>query len=288
MRNVFSKPIILFILFTYIVSWGFIYPSFQMILHSKNNNIPPLAYIGLIGQFGPTIVAIVIVTWFYGKQGRKNLLRKYLQWKQPLKWYLFVLLFPMLLRFAAIFSTLFFGYKNHFSVSMKSFYIFPMSVLLALPFGPLGEELGWRGFLLPELIKKNNWVISSLVIGCVWTIWHLASFTLPGTTLPSIFEINILTLFLYFLETLFKSFIFTFIFLKTKGNLILAILFHASFNASSSVAASFFTSPEENVTQQKIIYYIVTFFLGIVAIAIFLFYNKKLITITDTLEHNSN
>ena len=160
----------------------------------------------------------------------------------------------------------------------------PLSLLLALPFGPLGEELGWRGFLLPELLKKNNWVISSLVIGCVWTVWHLASFTLPGTTLPSFFEINIFTLFLYFLETLFKSFIFTFVYLKTNGSLILAILLHASLNASSNITASFFDPLKENSSQQKMIYYLIVIFSGITVAIIYLFNNKNLLAITNTVK----
>ena len=282
MKKIFSKPVILYIILTYLVSWAFIYPSFQMILHSKDNNIPPLAYIGLIGQYAPAIIALFFMTRLYGKSGCKNLLKKYFRWGVPLIWYLFVLFLPVLIKFTAILCTSFSGYKNHFTLTAQSLYMFPVSILLALPFGPLGEELGWRGFLLSELLKKNNWVISSLVIGCVWTVWHLASFTLPGTTLPSFFGINIFTLTLYFLETLFKSFIFTYVYLKTKGSLILAILLHASFNASGNIASSFFlTSTKENISQQKMIYCLAALFLGIIAAIIYVFRNKKLIAITN-------
>jgi uncharacterized protein len=196
--------------------------------------------------------------------------------------YLFVLLLPVLIGLVARLCTSFSGYKNDFIITAQSLYMFPVSLLLALPFGPLWEELGWRGFLLPELLKKNNWVISSLVIGCVWTVWHLASFTLPGTTLPSFFAISIFSLFLYFLETLFKSFVFTFVYLNTNGSLILAILLHASFNASSNIASSFFITPaKENISQQKMIYYLAVLFLGMVVAIIYLFRNKKLIAITN-------
>ncbi len=276
MKKIFTKPIIFFILVTYLISWAFIYPSFQMILHSKDNNIPPLAYIGLIGQYAPAIIALFFMTRLYGKSGRKNLLKKYFRWKSPLKWYLFVLLLPVLIKFTATLCTSFSGYTNHFTITTQSLYMFPVSILLALPFGPLGEELGWRGFLLPELLKKNNWVISSFVIGCVWTLWHLASFTLPGTTLPSFFEINLFTVLLYFLETLFKSFVFTYVYLKTKGCLILAILLHASFNASGNIASTFFLTPaKEDVSQQKMIYYLAVFFLGMTVAIIYAFRNKN-------------
>lgn len=39
--------------------------------------------------------------------------------------------------------------------------------------GAFGEELGWRGFLLPRLMKLTNLAYSSLIIGLIWTLWHL-------------------------------------------------------------------------------------------------------------------
>lgn len=50
--------------------------------------------------------------------------------------------------------------------------------LLALPFGALinsflaaGEELGWRGWLLPALLPLGTWP-ALLVSGAVWGLWH--------------------------------------------------------------------------------------------------------------------
>ena len=39
--------------------------------------------------------------------------------------------------------------------------------------GSCGEELGWRGFMLPQLLKKHSLFTSSLLIGIFWGIWHL-------------------------------------------------------------------------------------------------------------------
>jgi membrane protease YdiL (CAAX protease family) len=51
--------------------------------------------------------------------------------------------------------------------------------------GPLGEEIGWRGFLLPKLLKRNGPLVASLILGVVWGLWHLpidltAGFLLKG------------------------------------------------------------------------------------------------------------
>ena len=36
----------------------------------------------------------------------------------------------------------------------------------------LGEELGWRGFLVPQLAKVTSFPRVSLISGIVWALWH--------------------------------------------------------------------------------------------------------------------
>jgi membrane protease YdiL (CAAX protease family) len=36
----------------------------------------------------------------------------------------------------------------------------------------LGEEIGWRGFLVPQLAKTTNFTTTALVSGVVWACWH--------------------------------------------------------------------------------------------------------------------
>lgn len=37
----------------------------------------------------------------------------------------------------------------------------------------LGEEIGWRGLLVPELAKLTSFTNVALISGVIWTIWHL-------------------------------------------------------------------------------------------------------------------
>ncbi len=46
-------------------------------------------------------------------------------------------------------------------------------IALNLVLGPLGEELGWRGFLQTRLQAEIGWVGAALAIGAVWFVWHL-------------------------------------------------------------------------------------------------------------------
>lgn len=36
----------------------------------------------------------------------------------------------------------------------------------------LGEEIGWRGFLVPELFRTTSFTTTALISGIVWSLWH--------------------------------------------------------------------------------------------------------------------
>lgn len=36
----------------------------------------------------------------------------------------------------------------------------------------LGEEIGWRGFLVPELFKITSYTKTSIITGIIWALWH--------------------------------------------------------------------------------------------------------------------
>jgi CAAX protease family protein len=66
---------------------------------------------------------------------------------------------------------------------------FPSWSLLPLLFlvrtvvgGPLGEELGWRGFLLPRLLPRFRPVVASLLIAPVWFLFHVPAFVAGPST----------------------------------------------------------------------------------------------------------
>ena len=46
----------------------------------------------------------------------------------------------------------------------------------------LGEEIGWRGFLVPELSNQMSFTRVSLLSGIVWAAWHGPHYYLRTTT----------------------------------------------------------------------------------------------------------
>lgn len=48
-------------------------------------------------------------------------------------------------------------------------------VLVLAPLGvvaTLGEEIGWRGFLVPHLARLTSLRRTSLIVGLIWSVWH--------------------------------------------------------------------------------------------------------------------
>lgn len=84
--------------------------------------------------------------------------------------------------------------------------------------GSYGEEIGWRGFLLPEMMKKYSLFKSSFIIGVIWGIWHLK------------ISIGLPVFITYLILVIELSFVFSWICNKTKGNILAAIILHSFFN----------------------------------------------------------
>ncbi len=232
-----ESPVWSFLIINYLISWSFLYPSYQLIL--KNDGITPLAFIGIIGAYGPTISAI-IVQYILDKKKLKALLKRFIKVKSNLKLILFVIIIPVLFyALAYLFSILLFEGDLSFNWILGITNM-PLWFLAALPFGPLGEELGWRGFMLPKLLEKHSVLKSTVLVGLAWGVWHFASFTFPGAAIPSFFKVSAGTILLYFMNTIALSFVFTYVYIKTNGSVFYAILLHAFFNAAANIVLDFF------------------------------------------------
>jgi membrane protease YdiL (CAAX protease family) len=100
---------------------------------------------------------------------------------------------------------------TEFSAAMGTSFSFPAwpratTLLLGLPvfatFGiirsissALGEEIGWRGFLLPRLTGKFDWFLGCLLSGCIWAVWHypLLLFADYNSGTPKLFALSCFT-----------------------------------------------------------------------------------------------
>ncbi|MFK4834809.1 CPBP family intramembrane glutamic endopeptidase [Microbacterium sp. ZW T2_14] len=97
--------------------------------------------------------------------------------------------------------------------------------------GPLGEEIGWRGWLLPTLQSRLSPLLSSLIVGLVWGLWHLPLHLRGvydgdmGTGLGG-FAVRIAS-------SCLLAVIFTWLYNRSRGGLLVVILLHTSVNNTS-------------------------------------------------------
>ncbi len=105
--------------------------------------------------------------------------------------------------------------------------------------GPLGEEPGWRGYALPRLETAVGPVRSSLLLGLLWTGWHLPLFLYPGWTSSP--------LWIYVLLLTGQSLILTYGTNLAGFGIITPIAMHATFNTVSRFLNGLFADTQPSV-----------------------------------------
>lgn len=97
--------------------------------------------------------------------------------------------------------------------------------------GPLGEEPGWRGFLLPSLRARWGALRATLAVWIVWFAWHLPLFQVPGAGQQEIPP-------LAFAGALFSCAVMaTWLYEASGASTFVAIMLHTSINVTFVFAA---------------------------------------------------
>lgn len=233
-----SPKVFIFLLIAFLWAWINWFIAVGYLADGLNENaINHFARFFFIGVYGPSISALLTILYFGGFRGTVTLLKKLIIWRAPLIIYLVILIAPLLFLGSGIgLYSWFVGpigrFDNHAVVTI------PSVIWGALFAGPLGEELGWRGLLLPELQKKFSAFRSSLIIGVIWYCWHIPLFYAPVGTLVSGQPLAVIPLLTYLLFVICLSCIYTWLVNNSRGSVLIAILIHLSINAG--IALLFF------------------------------------------------
>lgn len=222
------RPVLWFVLFALGWSWLWWIP-FALILQGQAPSTIALLAI-FIGAFGPTIAAILL-TWMHdGSDGVRALLRRFGAWRVGAIWYV-ALLLPLLIWVVSSFAyAVYSGVQPHWAAA---WYFFPLVLLGAILGGPLTEETGWRGYLLPRLQTSLPAWVAGCAVGIIWAFWHVPLFWIPSMALHPAETGSVVAMLRYALATIPTAILFTWLFNNTRGSLLLSLLFHASYNASA-------------------------------------------------------
>jgi len=176
---------------------------------------------GLIALFGPAAAAFIVSRIWRGRAGVRELWAVTIRWRVHPGWYLAAVALP-LLGFGL--GHLLYVLAGNAALALPGT-IEPILLLLFLLV--IGEEIGWRGFLLRGLLERRSPLVATLVVATIWALWHSPLYFIPG--MPSYGQ-----QFLPFVLWVFPlSFLLTWLWLGTRSAW-LATIMHGSANLAAS------------------------------------------------------
>jgi membrane protease YdiL (CAAX protease family) len=180
-------------------------------------------------------VAGLVAAWVAaGRPGLTSLLRRAIQLRPAGMWALYALLLPLAWETV---SALAWG-LTHAGVGRFEpaglLRAVTVPALIALTTGPIGEEFGWRGYLLPRFLRRFSSPIgATLVLGVLWSIWHYPLYwnSVFATVAGGLnFTISVLCF----------SVLMTVLFAFTRGSVFWAIVMHWTVNTAEPTVQAMF------------------------------------------------
>jgi membrane protease YdiL (CAAX protease family) len=183
----------------------------------------------LMIPWSPVIAALIVLGLSLSRKGVAELLRAIVRWRYGVRWYLLALLAPVAVTLGGVYLNSTLGAPAPMLPTLKEVpQILLAFVVLMIIQGPLTEEPGWRGYLLPRLLSDRSPIVASLIVGVIWASWHLPLLISdPSAQRPPL---------QYFVAVISMSIVFSWLHIATRGGLLLVILMHT---ANNTIAAAF-------------------------------------------------
>lgn len=227
-----------FFLLTYALTWACFIPVVWM-SQGPSPASPALAlvrsFLLLLGTFAPSLVALGMTAHAEGRLGVLTLLRRMIQWQVGARWYLFAIAYLPAIKLAvALAHRLMTGSWPRFGTD--PWYIIVVAIAISTPV-QAGEEVGWRGYALPRLAGRFGFARASLLLGVIWSAWHLPIFFLPGADkYGQSFPV-------WTLQVVALSVAITWLYAHTNGSLLLTMLMHSAVNQAVGIVPSASPNP---------------------------------------------
>ena len=155
----------------------------------------------------------------------------------PARWYGYALVLPPLLAgVGGLVHVVVFGASLDLE-AINPLWFYPVAVVLVFLVGGGQEELGWRGFAQPALQGRLSAATASLVVGLVWTLWHVPLFFVPGSPQGDLPFVP------YVVAILASSVVLAWLY-NASGSVLVPMLYHGGINP---IAAYFPTGGVEAI-----------------------------------------
>lgn len=223
-----KRPLVFFTIVTMLFSWGFRVPLGLKALGIIHVDVPRIFQ--FIGDLGPMIGAIITIILTDGVGKLKEMLKKGMAVKNRIGWLIIAAIFPFLVFFAGYLGD-YYGNNGVSSIDLsllgkwEEVPLSPIATAIFLFFFiGVGEEVGWRGYMLPKLQEKYSSIASIFISGVIWVIWHLPHF-MYDENYSSWGPSRIIS---WIVFVFVMSIILTWLYNRTNGSILVAIIFHVS------------------------------------------------------------
>jgi uncharacterized protein len=177
---------------------------------------------GLLALFGPAVAALIAARLAAGREGVGALRRRTTRWRVPPVYYLAAVGLPLV---AYVIGLAVYVLLGNPAPEVPGGITIVGLVLFVLV---IGEEIGWRGFMLPVLLGRTSPLLASGVTGIAWALWHAPLYFLPG--MPSFGDPYLA----FVAWVLPLTFVLTWLWLRT-ASVIIATVAHGSANLVSGL-----------------------------------------------------
>src|SRR5829696_7321814 len=213
-------PIITFFVLAYALAW--IIESPLVFLRDTVTATQGLVLVMLASNV-PSVLAIVLTAIVFGRGAVRKLLGRLLIWRVNPFWYLVVFLGPVALTGGVVLLNALMG-GPALSLGMTLVGAATFFAFSVVPGSALGEEIGWRGYVLPRLQSRMSALSAALLIAPIWGLWHLPLW-LTGD------PVKTPTFYVAFFASVFPmSVLLTWVYNSTGGSLLMVVILHATVN----------------------------------------------------------
>lgn len=196
--------------------------------------------------WGLSIAALIMTDLTEGRRAVFALLKRFLLWRVNWKWYLVALaMYPIIFSGAVALNALWTQTPLDFS-DVMAHRIFGASaelLVFILPFFIFdaitnGEELAWRGYVLPRLQAHRSAFGASLILGVISGLWHVPRYLAPDGDGPFGW---------FMLKAVVDAILYTWLYNNTRGSLLLVTIMHAAGNTAGVFLPMANTVSSENL-----------------------------------------
>lgn len=187
-------------------------------------NIQPSPYWHLVGGFGPLIAAVLVSD----RDALARLVTRVARVRGHARWIIGAALGPLALGIGALgLIQLVGGNVDWFAFGSGAEFpwlALPVYWLANVVCYGFGEEVGWRGLLLPHLQARRSALTASLIVSAIWAGWHLPLFIFS----PGMSAMGVGGTFGWAISILTGSVIMTWLFNASGGSVLAVALFHGA------------------------------------------------------------